>query len=314
MKLHWVKPQGLCKRSVALGTFDGVHLGHRQLLSLAVNQRPAFGCSTVFTFDYPPEQVFTGSIRLLTEFSMRQQLLFEQGIDEVVWTAFDKDLAKEPPEKFVRHILMRALRVEHVVCGFNFRFGHQAQGTPDLLREFGQRHGFSVDVVEPFIVTGKPVSSTRIRQLLLAGRVQEAAQLLGRYHSYKGAITTGAGRGRQLGFPTANVSVPPELVLPQDAVYATWSILPNGQGHPSVTAVSTNPTFDGKKRTVESYLLDFSGDLYGQTMELQFLAKLRDIVRYDNGEALKQQIQEDVDRARAQIAPMRLQLGRVVLE
>ncbi len=314
MKLHWVKPQGLCRRSVALGTFDGVHLGHRQLIDVAIAKRPSFGCSTVFTFDTPPEQVFTGRVRLLTDFTVRQDLLFEQGIDEVVWVAFDKSLAAEPPEQFVRDILIRALRVDHVVCGFNFRFGHQARGTPDLLREFGQRYGFSVDVVEPFLVDGKTVSSTRIRQCLLAGRVKEAAHLLGRFQSYVGVVTSGAGRGRKLGFPTANVAVAKELVLPEDAVYATWSILGSGQGYPSVTAVSRNPTFEGKQRTVESYLLDFSGDLYGQVMEIQFLSKLRGIVRYDDVKTLKKQIELDVAEARAHISRMRLQQGRVVLE
>jgi len=314
LKLHWVKPRGLCERSAALGTFDGVHIGHRRLIRAAADGKPPAGCSTVFTFDYPPEQVFTGNIQLICDFRSRKQLLFEAGIDEVVWAPFNQELAGKPPEQFIEDILIRALRVNHVVCGYNFRFGHQARGTPDMLKDFGDQHGFEVNILSPVMVDGRAVSSTRIRQCLLRGDIAEAAQLLNRYPAYRGTVAAGAGRGRKLGFPTANLTVEDEVLIPQDAVYLTWSILDDGRSIPSVTAISTNPTFNGERRTIESFLLDFQGDLYHHDMELQFLAKLRDIRRYDSAEDLRRQISADVDEARMRLDQLRLHSGRIVLE
>lgn len=299
---------------MALGTFDGVHLGHQQLLRRAVETRPEGGFCSVFTFDYPPEQVFSGDLRVLTDMKRRQQLIVDEGIDEIVWVDFDREFAAISPEQFVQDILVRALNASHVVCGFNFRFGSRAQGDADFLTAAGKQHGFSVEVIPPYTLEGLPVSSTRIRQALSEGRVDVARNLLGRYHSYQGIVTSGAGRGRKLGFPTANLSVPKHILLPREGVYFTWTMLDDGSSFPSVTAIGNNPTFSGEDQTFETYVLDFEGNLYDRSLTVVFLERLRDIFRYNDISQLKGQINRDVAEARILAGRFCLQDDQIVLK
>src|SRR5690554_3945518 len=260
LELFWNNPQSNIPRSIAVGTFDGVHLGHQALLQAALDNCPEGGCSSVFTFDLPPEQFFRQNYRMLCSFEHKARLIRDFGIDEVVWTPFSYEVAQVEPEEFI-NILAHKLHAVHVVCGFNFRFGHKGRGTVDMLIAKGAELGFSVTVVPP-VEHGQVISSTRIRGLIAEGAVDEAAVLLGRFPSYQGTVVAGEGRGRQLGFPTANLETDPRIVLPGEGVYLTWAVLGDGRGHLSVTSVGKNPTFAGDRQTVEAYILDYSGDLY----------------------------------------------------
>ena len=315
MELNWIKRTDASARSVALGTFDGVHLGHQKLLETAVALKPPGGTSAVFTFDLPPEQYFRGQFRLLSSFQDKVHLVQSMGIDEVAWLPFGPEIAALEAEEFVREILVDELRAKQVICGFNYRFGRGRGGDVDFLKEQGRRLGFAVTVVEPVHSEGgELVSSTLIRGLLAEGRLTEAAEFLGRFPAYRGTVVRGQGRGRQLGFPTANLQIDPLLVLPGEGVYLTWCLLPGGQGVGAVTSIGRNPTFDGNVQTVEVYILDFEAELYGQVLEIQFLERLRGIVRYPSAQALQEQIRADVLRSRQLLGHYRLQDARVVLK
>ena len=250
---------------------------------------------------------------MLCSFHHKAKLIREFGIDEVAWAHFSYEVAQVEAEAFVE-LLVKRLKAAHVVCGFNFRFGHRGRGNVAMLQELGPKLGFGVTVV-PEVVNGEQaISSTRIRALIANGEVGEAAKLLGRYPSYYGTVVKGMGRGKLLGFPTANLEVDPRIVLPGEGVYLTWAILSGGKGYLSVTSVGKNPTFAGDKQTMEAYILDYSGDLYNQGIELQFLAKTRTIERCSSTTALKEQIATDVVAAKELIGRFRLQGNRIVLE
>ncbi len=315
MELRWIQRTEASARSVALGTFDGVHRGHQQLLKMAVDCLPPGGSSAVFTFDYPPEQYFRGQFRLLSTFEQKVQLIRDCGIGEVAWLPFGPEIASLEAGEFVRRILVDELKAVHVVCGFNYHFGKGRAGDVEFLRQQGLLHGFEVTVVPSVHSSGgELISSTAIRNLLAAGRLAQAIEFLGRFPAYRGRVVPGEGRGRKLGFPTANLAIDPLLVLPGEGVYLTWCLLPQGQGVPAVTSIGRNPTFAGQVQTVEVYLLDFDADLYGQVLEVQFLERMREIIRYPSPEALQDQIRADVQKARQLLSHYRLQDARVVLK
>lgn len=272
------------------------------------------GRSTVLTLDYPPEQYFRQQPRLICDFAARRALLYEQGISEVVWLQFDDRIASLRAATFVKEVLVDRLQADYVVCGFNYRFGYKAEGTPEVLRDMGRVHGFGVDVVPPMYIDGRVVSSTRIRQALDDGDMRLAYRLLGRPQSYRGLVERGVQRGRELGFPTANLTISDDLVLPRQGVYLTWSRLSDGQAYPALTAIGDNPTFGASAQTVEAFLMGFEGDLYGQELELSFLDRLRDIYRFGSVEELKDQIRRDQEIAEKRLAEFRLHSGRLVLE
>lgn len=298
-----------------MGTFDGVHLGHQKLLELAVENKPPGGSSCVFTFDVPPEQYFRGQFRLLSSFERKVELIHSFGIEEVAWMPFGPEIASVSAEDFVLDILLGELKATHVVCGFDYHFGHKRSGSAEYLQEMGEKHGFGVTVVSSVHGNGgQVISSTLIRNLLAEGKLEEVVKYLGYYPSYAGLVVKGEGRGRQLGFPTANLHIQPTLVLPSEGVYLTWCILPDGQGVPAVTSIGRNPTFAGTVQTVEAYILDFAADLYNETLQIQFLHRMRDMVRYSSAQELVDQINEDVKNAKQLLAQFRLQDDRVVLE
>ena len=288
--------------AVALGVFDGVHLGHRAILGAAVAHARASGAPALAcTFDPNPLEVLQPDRAPLpiTTLDERLELIAACGVDGTIVLTFTRELAAVEPEAFVKDVLVERLAARQVVVGFNHRFGRGARGDAALLRELGARMGFAVDVIAPLAVDGVPVSSTSIRTALGRGDVEAAARMLGRPYTLPGTVVAGAGRGRTLGFPTANVApVRPVLVAP--GVYAcTFEV--SGQPRRAVVNVGVRPTFGEATLAVEAYLLDFSGDLYGQTVRLTFVSRVREERRFPSVDALRAQIADDVETARRRL-------------
>ncbi|MEU6858604.1 bifunctional riboflavin kinase/FAD synthetase [Glycomyces sp. NPDC046736] len=281
---------------VAIGVFDGVHRGHAALVHTAVKaaaEREAR--SVVVTFDPHPTAVVAPHAvpAQLTSLERRIELLGSLGVDGVCVLPFTPELSKLTPDYFVRHVLVGGLHAKAVVVGENFRFGHKAAGDVKRLTELGEEFGFEV-LGQTLTADDEAFSSTRVRALIAAGDVAAAADVLGRDFGVEGTVVHGAGRGgSSLGFPTANLDVPPGRAIPADGVYAGW-LHRDAQRHPAAISVGTNPTFEGDERTVEAHLLDFSGDLYGERVRLDFTARLRGQVAFAGIEPLIEQIETDV--------------------
>ena len=288
--------------AVALGVFDGVHLGHRAILGLAVSHAGAADMRSVAcTFDpHPMEILQPGRAPLpITTLDERLTLIEGCGLDVAVVLRFTQELASMEPEAFVKDVLVTRLGARDVVVGFNHRFGRGARGDSAMLRSLGQRLGFRTHVAEPLLVDGMAVSSTEIRGALQRGDLVVASRLLGRAYTLSGTIAHGAGRGRTLGFPTANV-VPARAVLVAPGVYACTAEVA-GRKERAVVNVGVRPTFGETTLAVEAYLLDFSGDIYGQTMTLTFVSRIREERRFPSVEALKAQIEADTVEARRRL-------------
>ena len=272
------------RRSVAVGTFDGVHLGHREVIS---------GADTVLTFDPHPVSVVAPqhTPKLLTTPARKAELIASLGVRELVVIPFDADFAKRSAQEFIDDVLVGALGARSVAIGENFRFGHKAQGDPQLLQADER---FETSVHALLEVDGEIVSSSHIRGLVLAGELREANRLLGSTFQLCGEVVHGDERGRELGFPTANLIPQEEYVCPGHGVYAC---LANGQA--AAVSIGVRPTFEtGRGELIEAYLLDFDGDLYGQELCLEFVERLRGERRFDSAEALVEQMHRDVARSR----------------
>jgi len=288
--------------AVALGVFDGVHLGHRAILGAAVAHARATGSPALAcTFEPNPLEVLQPDRAPLpiTTLDERLELIAACGVDGAIVLTFTRELAAVEPEAFVKDVLVDRLAARQVVVGFNHRFGRGARGDAALLRELGARDGFSVDVIAPLTVDGVPVSSTAIRAALGRGDLEAAARMLGRPYTLPGKVVAGAGRGRTLGFPTANVA-PDRPVLVAPGVYAC-TVEVAGQPRRAVVNVGVRPTFGEDTLAVEAYLLDFSGDLYGQTVRLAFMSRVREERRFPSVDALRAQIADDVETARRRL-------------
>lgn len=292
--------------AVTIGTFDGVHLGHRHLLDVVVGlARERDLAPVVVTFDPHPMSVLRPSAAplMLTSLEHRLELLAETGIAGVLVLPFTPELAARPADWFVRQVLVATTRAKAVMVGHNFRFGHRATGDVALLSQLGQELGFSVTALDLTCdVAGHAVSSTVIRGLIAAGEVARAATLLGRPHRVTGPVVRGDQRGRDLGYATANLAVPSELAVPADGVYAGW-LHTADDPHRRMAAISigTNPTFAGVGRRVEAYVLDPPAqyDLYGVQARLDFVARLREMIRFDSVTELLGQMADDVAEVRA---------------
>jgi len=275
-------------RRVAVGMFDGVHLGHQAVIE---------GADTVLTFDPHPTTVLAPATapKLLTTVKRKAELLSRLGVQELVVVPFDAEFAARTAERFVDEVLVDALGATHVSVGENFRFGQRAQGTPALLQADDR---FETRVVPLLERDGEIVSSSHIRGLILGGAVEYADQLLGAPFLVEGEVQHGEKRGRELGFPTANLVPPPGMVVPAFGVYAC-----RANGLPSAVSVGVRPTFaTGLGELIEAFLIDFSGDLYGQTLRVEFLRRLRGERRFDSAEALIEQMHRDVEDARTVVA------------
>ena len=290
-------------RVVAIGVFDGVHRGHQRILGEAVKAGRETGATvTAVTFQPHPEAVLRPkpAPRLLTSLDRKAELIAALGVDELLVVKFDRDFAKLTPGDFCTRILSDHLGARTVLVGENFRFGHLGAGTAADLREYGRSHGFAVKSIPLAEEDGETISSTRIRTLVGAGHVSEAGALLGRPHRIEGIIVHGAGRGRTLEAPTANLAVEAETAVPKSGVYVTRSLIEGGRLHPSVTSVGTNPTFEvDHKIRIETLFLDEGEDVYGRKVALDFLDHIRGQETFKDAETLAAQIKKDVAIARA---------------
>ena len=285
---------------LTIGVFDGVHVGHQHLLEHLKSQAKMKDCLTgVVTFRCHPRAVLSPDTKLpyLTSLEERTRLLKEFGIDLIAILSFTPDLAQLGAHQFVI-LLQRYLKMRGLVIGPDFALGCGREGTASVLYALGKETGFTVEAVPPMMLEGEMVSSTAIRDTLSAGNMEKAEKLLGHPFSLGGRVARGAERGRILGFCTANLDLNARQALPPDGVYATRANIGN-QTHQAVTNIGKRPTFGNEERTVEVYLLDFEGDLYGHKMRIEFLKRLRDEQHFDHVDELKLQISKDVEQARA---------------
>jgi len=286
---------------VALGNFDGVHLGHKEVLRRAVEEGELRGMRVVAATFHPHPRAVLGAgdpPMLLTPLGLRRETLLRCGADEVVEIPFDLELSRKSPEEFVRDVLVGEIGAGVVVVGENFRFGYRAAGdVGDLRRLMREEGGDAVAVEVRGVGKGAGISSTRIRALISEGEVAEAAGLLGRPYVLRGEVVLGDRRGRSIGFPTANVLPDAEAVVPARGVYAGF-VLVGDEKYAACTNVGVAPTFGRAESRVEAYLLDFDGDLYGRIVDVGFTSRIRGEKKFSGVEQLKAQIQHDVEEAR----------------
>ena len=298
LSLNEVEPGG-GPRTVAIGTFDGVHLGHREVIR---------GSDTVLTFDPHPLSVIRpeATPKLLNKFPVKRDLIEGLGVEELVVIPFDRGFSEQSAEEFVQEVLIGRLGAQRVSVGENFRFGKGARGTAEFLRSHDE---FETNVTPLVEVAGETVSSTQIRGLVAAGEVKEAAEFLGGPFLFEGEVVEGDRRGRTLGMPTANLVPDDAYVCPGHGVYAAWAHPmpppahagePRASGYPAAVNVCVRPTFDtGRGLLVEAHLIDFEGDLYGQTLRIAFVERMRGEKRFETVEELVEQMNRDVEEARA---------------
>ena len=294
------------QRVIALGFFDGVHLGHGALLRRTAEEARKRDCTpAVFTFDRPPKEVVTGiPCPLINSPEDRKDLLRRlYGISDVLMVPFDREMMTTPWDGFVTEILVKRYHAVHLVAGHDHHFGHKNQGSPELLAAKCAELGLGCDIIPKVEVGGITVSSTYIRRLMELGQMDRAAAFLGHPHTLTGTVGHGRGIGSSRLFPTANLTVPAHVLVPAHGVYATRVTLPDGASYAAVTNVGTRPTVNnGTDITVEASLLDYDGDLYGKTLRLEFFSHLRDEIRFDSLDALRAQIAADAETTRRYFA------------
>lgn len=295
-------PDGFGPSAVTIGKFDGVHSGHRAVIGRLREVAADRGLTAaVITFDRNPLELIAPEKcpASLVSNGQKLDLLSGTGIDATLMVAFDRALAALEPEEFVHRILVDRLHAAAVLVGSDFRFGHRGAGDLRLLRELGEKYGFAVELIDDVRPEhGRRVSSTWIRELLAEGDVAHAAELLGHIPTLRGVVVHGAARGRELGYPTANLSPESEGLIPADGVYAGW-LTDGDETYPAAISVGNNPTFEGvPHKQVEAYVLDRELDLYGHCVEVSFVQRIRGMVAYQGVEPLIAQIADDVEKAR----------------
>lgn len=309
---------GTCPRPpagsvVTIGAYDGVHRGHQAVIAAVRARAAAHGMdSAVVTFDRHPASVVRpeSAPRLLTDLEQKLELLAATGLDQCLVVSFDEARSKETAEDFVKGVLVACLNARVVIVGEDFHFGHQRAGNVALLQAMGSDLGFEVEGL-PLVDSdgvaaggGEKASSTAIRHALVTGDLPRATTLLGRPYEVRGVVAHGDARGRDLGFPTANVSVPGDILLPADGIYAGWYERPDGAVHAAAISLGRRPTFyvEAHASLLEAHLLDFGGDLYDEAAQVRFVARLRGEVAFDTVDALVAQIRQDCAEARAILA------------
>ncbi|MEV6425477.1 bifunctional riboflavin kinase/FAD synthetase [Streptomyces sp. NPDC051662] len=299
-------PQDWGRSVVTIGSYDGVHRGHQLIIGRAVERARELGVpSVVVTFDpHPSEVVRPGSHPpLLAPHHRRAELMGDLGVDALLILPFTVEFSKLSPADFIVKVLVDKLHARAVIEGPNFRFGHKAAGNVAVLADLGVTYDYEVEVVDLYVTGeaggGEPFSSTLTRKLVAEGDVAGAAEILGRPHRVEGVVVRGAQRGRELGFPTANVETLPHTAIPADGVYAGW-LTADGERMPAAISVGTNPQFEGTERTVEAYAIDRVGlDLYGLHVTVDFFSYVRGQRKFESIEALLEAIRDDVKKSRA---------------
>lgn len=286
---------------VGLGNFDGLHIGHMALINTVVSESKLHGLhSMIYTFMKHPENILRKKLftPLITDVDKKVELLEQTQLDFLYFDEFDENYSRMRAEVFVKDILVDKLNIRLAVCGFNYRFGYQGEGDTELLRQLGRRYNFKVIIIPPIKVDNIVISSTVVRERVEQGRMDEVFRLLGRHFSIRGEVKSGRKLGSLLGFPTANLYPPAYLLVPAKGVYITRTLV-EGHYYNSVTSVGHNPTIEGKiPLTVETHLLDFSGDLYGKHIEVFFIRHIRGEKKFGSKEELICQISRDSVKAR----------------
>ena len=287
---------------ITVGVFDGVHQGHRHLLNRVIELAGEEVLPTVITFSNSPITVLRPSTKVnyLTTPEQRAALLRQAGIPLVIGLEFDLGLSRLTAREFTS-VLVETLKMKGLVMGPDTALGHNREGTFDRLTELGQEMAFWVETVAPLIDDGALIKSRNIREAVSQGEIALCNRLLGRMHSLTGKVVVGNRQGREFGFPTANLECSPDLMLPGDAIYATWALV-DGKRLPSATSIGIRPTLGLTQRVVEVHILDFDGDLYGQEIGVEFVSKLRDQEKFPDLETLIAQIGRDVEEARLELA------------
>lgn len=302
--VQWAHPPGIPRDRgtvATVGTFDGVHLGHWTVLQEIRDRAEAAGRRSILvTFDPHPLKIVRpddAPLSLTTPVE-KKEILAESGLDYAVFLSFTKALSRYEPRRFVEEILVGRLGVEELVIGYDHGFGKDREGDPESLQRMGDELGFDVDVVDPVSADGRAISSSRIRSLLTEGRVREANASLGRAYSVRGVVVRGEGRGRGLGFPTANLRVSEgDKLIPPQGIYAVRGVLRSGT-YAGALHLGPRPTFKGSPPSIELHLMNFDADIYGEEVRVDFVEHLRDVEPFTSVEALVEQIREDVDEAR----------------
>lgn len=287
---------------VTVGTFDGVHRGHRAVLDEIARRAVETGRRSVLvTFHPHPLRIVRPEAAppLLTTPAEKKEILAESGLDWAVFLDFTPELSRLGPQEFVEQVLVRRIGVSELVIGYDHGFGHGRSGDADTLRAVGAEQGFSVDVVPPVLAGGQTISSSRIRKAVAAAELGEAARALGRFYSVRGVVVRGDGRGRGLGFPTANLHVgDPDKLLPPAGIYAVFVVVRGVGRVAGALHLGPRPTFQGSLPSMEVHLMDWSGDLYGEEVRVDFVGRLRDVAPFASVRALVEQMERDVARAR----------------
>jgi len=297
---HSLEEVALQNSYLTIGVFDGVHRGHREIIKKLVNdahtnQSPA----VVLTFDPHPASVLTGKeIRLLTTPDERAEILFSLGVDDVITQRFTRDLSTATAFEYMTR-LKQHLGLSHLLIGYDFALGKGREGNAPRLTEIGGELNYSVEIVPALSDESGVISSTEIRKLVLVGNVSEAAKLLNYHYPVGGIVIHGEGRGRKINFPTANIDYPQEKAIPANGIYACWAVLGN-ERFMAATSVGFNPTFTPERQiqSVEAFLLDFDRDIYGEHLKLEFVARIRDELKFESVGALIKMIEEDVEQTR----------------
>lgn len=287
------------ERVVAIGVFDGVHWGHRAIferLREVAQERNLTSAALTFK-KHPAELLAPDKAPLyINTLDQRIELIKSLNVDEVIVAEFSQELATLPRDEFIKRILVDTLQARHVVVGANFRFAKDREGDIRYLKEELPRLGIGFSVVSAVVISGGPVSSTRIRKLIGRGEVAEAATLLGRHFALRGTVVAGEQIGRSIGFPTANISVEDRQLVPARGVYAVESTI-NGKMHVGVCNIGNRPTFGGISQTIEVHFIGFDDDIYGETLDIEFCRRIRDEMAFDSPEKLVEQIKKDVEMA-----------------
>lgn len=283
--------------AVALGNFDGVHIGHKALIEEMLRTAKDLGLkSSVLLFNNHTKKVLLGNgPKLLTSKEQKYKIMEELGVEIIYSMEFNKEVMKLSPREFVEKILIRRMNCKSVVIGSDYRFGHKASGNADLLKELGKEYGFNVTVLEPIYVRDEIVSSTKIREFLSKGELEKAKAYLGRDYSIVGKVVSGKKIGNKMGYPTANIEPIEDYIIPLNGVYGTISIV-GGKKYLSATSVGFNPTFGEKSIKIESHILDFQEDIYGFEVELIFIEYLREELKFNTTKELIEQIDKDIEK------------------